>query len=483
MQMPHETFLISKVEYIVAAPWARGTMGYMGIPEEDVMRVIEECKSNFKIDENRVFLTGLSMGGGGTLYIGLTRPDLFAAIAPVCPAPPADVYELMGNALNLPVSLHQGGADPVVKPKGTRLILDDFLKAGTMVEYHEYPGVQHDSWDNAYANGAIFEWFDGQCRNPFPERVRYAAKWYKYNAAYWVLFDKITPGTLATIDAKFTGPNQLDIQTGNLDAFTLKLNGHPRFEAMKPLIVKIDGQQLQSSPKFNHSFILKNGKWVTEKYEAPVIAKKPGLEGPMCEAFTSRHLVVYGTQGAEGMEQMMERREMAKQVADFSVSLFGYYEQPSLVNPRIIPDTQLSETDILSSNLILVGTKETNSVIARFADKLPMQLKADAEGYGLVYSYPVNGKYIMVCSGVPFWTAKPIDWRTPPAPAVGARPVTSITFSYGIGAKVLLGRKDFLLFKDTNDNVIAEGYFDNDWKLKEEDAKKIEDSGIVIMNR
>lgn len=146
-----------EVEYIVTAPWARGTMGYMGIPEEDVIRVIEECKSNFKIDENRLFLTGLSMGGGGTLYIGLTRPDIFAANAPVCPAPPGDIYDLMGNALNLPVSLHQGSADPAVRPEGTRLILEDFLKAGTMIEYHEYQGVGHDSWDNAYEDGAIFE--------------------------------------------------------------------------------------------------------------------------------------------------------------------------------------------------------------------------------------------------------------------------------------------------------------------------------------
>ncbi|MFO8000542.1 MAG: alpha/beta hydrolase-fold protein, partial [Marinilabilia sp.] len=75
-------------EYIVVAPYARGTMGYVGIPEEDVMQVIEKTRKDFNIDRNRIYLTGLSMGGGGTLFIGLSRPDLFAAIAPVCPAPP-----------------------------------------------------------------------------------------------------------------------------------------------------------------------------------------------------------------------------------------------------------------------------------------------------------------------------------------------------------------------------------------------------------
>lgn len=76
------------VDYIVASPFARGTVGYQGVAEKDVMDVIADVKRRFSIDENRMYLTGLSMGGGGTLWIGLTRPDLWAAIAPVCPAPP-----------------------------------------------------------------------------------------------------------------------------------------------------------------------------------------------------------------------------------------------------------------------------------------------------------------------------------------------------------------------------------------------------------
>ncbi|UCG88073.1 MAG: phospholipase, partial [Gemmatimonadota bacterium] len=63
------------VDYIVAAPYARGTMGYQTVAEKDVMDVLADVKRRFSIDENRMYLTGLSMGGGGTLWIGLTRPD------------------------------------------------------------------------------------------------------------------------------------------------------------------------------------------------------------------------------------------------------------------------------------------------------------------------------------------------------------------------------------------------------------------------
>ncbi len=133
------------VQYIVVAPYARGTMGYVGVPEEDVMRVIERTRQDFNIDENRIYLTGLSMGGGGALFIGLTRPGLFAAIAPVCPAPPPEVLNLLENALNIPVAIHQGGDDPVVTPAGTRKIVDELRNIGAQVEYNEYPGVLHDS--------------------------------------------------------------------------------------------------------------------------------------------------------------------------------------------------------------------------------------------------------------------------------------------------------------------------------------------------
>ena len=79
------------VEYIVASPLARGTAGYQGIPEKDVYDVLADVKKRFSVDEDRVYLTGLSMGGGGTLWLGLSRPDVWAAIAPVCPAAPERV--------------------------------------------------------------------------------------------------------------------------------------------------------------------------------------------------------------------------------------------------------------------------------------------------------------------------------------------------------------------------------------------------------
>lgn len=459
------------VQYIVVAPFARGTMGYVGIPEEDVIQVIEKCREDFDINENRIYLTGLSMGGGGTLYIGLSRPDLFAAIAPVCPAPPAGFFDLTENALNLPVALHQGGADPVVRPEGSRRIVDELRSMGTMVEYYEYPGVQHDSWANAYAGGNIFKWFDGIERDPYPREVRYATKWYKYNSAYWVTIDKMTPGTLARINARFTGPNQVEIRADNLEAFTLALKEHPSFNPSELLTVKINGQELNSLPGFNHSFRLTEGGWEPGRYVAPVVAKKPGLEGPMYEVVTERHIYVYGTRNASGPDEVQQRRKIAKQAADFSIS-FGSYEQQSKITPRVIADHRVSRNDKLYSNMVLFGTKETNSVLAEMADELPMHLDTSSDTLGLVYCCPHDGNLIVVNSGIPFWTFIPDDENQ--------RSQHGSLFGGYKGAQALQGMKDYLLFRKSNHNIIAKGYFNHDWKLPDDVIEKLEANGVVV---
>ncbi len=237
------------VDYIVAAPLARGTLGYQGITEQDVFDVLDNVESRFPIDPDRVYLTGLSMGGGGTLWIGLTHPDVWAAIAPVCPAPPEKTSDLAPNVLNLAVHFFQGEADPLVPVQQTRDWVAKLKSLGAKtVEYNEYPGVKHNSWDNAYANAQIFHWFDGFKRDLWPKRVRYVTSDYEHQKAYWVVVDRLTPGTLASIDAQFTATNQVEVKTSGLGGFSLMLYGHPSFEAGKPLTVTVDGTAIHVPP-------------------------------------------------------------------------------------------------------------------------------------------------------------------------------------------------------------------------------------------
>lgn len=423
------------VEMIVASPLARGTLGYVGIPEQDVYDVLDDVKKRFLIDEDRVYLTGLSMGGGGTLYLGLTRPDLWAAIAPVCPAPPAGTDALAGNALNYPVKLFQGDADPVVRPEGTRRWVEKFKELGVATEYVEYPGVKHNSWDNAYADAAVFDWFAKFKRNPMPERVRFASRMLKYSKAYWVRFDSFATGALASIDAKITKPGVIEITTANLDGFSLML------DASRKWTVSIDGQTL--SPR-TLSFT-RDGAWKEAKAIAP--AKMPGVEGPIPDVLSKRHIYVYGTADNPPADELTRRRQEAERLANWSQPRL-----PLMLTLRALADREVRDGDLAGANVVLIGTKSTNSLIAKHAAGLAMQLRPDAADYTLLMAAPIEGRQALIVSG-----------KTPAA-------VTPRPFVPGIVT-------DFVVMKAGT--PVATGNFDRNWKLSDEQRRALSDTGVI----
>ena len=450
------------VDYIAAAPYARGTAGYQGIPEQDVYDMIDDLRSRFLIDEDRIYLTGLSMGGGGTLWLGLTRPDLWAAIAPVCPAPPDGTAELAGNAMNMPVHLFVGDKDflyPVASEWKTKL-----EAAAQRLDYIEYPGVGHNSWEWAYKGGFIFEWFSQFRRDLYPEQVKFSSGRFKYNKAYWVKFDDLVPGEMATIDAKFTGKNRVEVQTTGLGAFTLTLEGHPMFEAAKKVSLTVDGQPYSAKSAGAVSFTKTDGRWTNKKFTPGLTAKQPGGEGPVSAAVAGSHIYVYGTGGNPSPEELAARRAQAAEAADW-MGRGGRI----MVFPRVISDQQVRQSDYVTSNLVLFGTRETNAIIEQFADRLPLHLDADAPDYGLLYIYPMNRHYLLISSGLPWWT--------PPKKACGQQ---GLTF---MGSKIEMLKKygDFILFRESPDNVISQGIFDNEWKLAEPDASSLRSSGVISL--
>lgn len=450
------------VDFIVVSPYARGTGGYQGIPEKDVYDVLEDAKKRFSVDDDRVYLTGLSMGGGGTLWLGVTRPDIWAAIAPVCPAPPQSTDEFYKNAFNYPVHFFHGGADPVVPVKISRDWVSNLKEIGSEVEYKEYPGVKHDSWVKAYEDGYIFGWFSKFRRNLFPEEVKFTTKQYKYKKAYWVEIDALTPGTLATIEAKFTDPNKINIITSGLSAVTLDLAGHPDFEKDKTLQLKIDGKKIKIKGEEVVKLHKENDKWSEGAVALEPTAKQKGQEGPISEAFYARHVYVYGTLDNPTQKELMKRINGANEAAHWSVYRGGFLGR-YMVFPRVVSDKELRPSDYENTNLILFGTKKTNAIIAENQDRLPIHLNDTVSDYGLFYIFPLNGNYVAISSGLPWWHHE----NTP-------------AFNFLPAHLSGLSRfKDFILFQSTIENKVSEGYFDNQWSLSEETKAKLEESGVV----
>jgi len=435
------------IDFIVASPYARGTMGYQGVAEKDVYDVLADVKKRFSIDPDRTYLTGLSMGGGGTLWIGLTHPDIWAALVPVCPAPPKGTDQFTVNATNLPMHFFHGDADKAVPVTVSREWVKNIKALGGQVEYDEYPGVGHNSWEKAYADEAVFSWFSPIKRNLYPDRVRFNTTAYKYNRAYWLRIDNLTPGTLATVDANFTDANKLTVTTTGLNAFTLLLKNHPKIKSGQALQLTVNGKAVKTPAADSLTLVQANGKWIIGTLPPPVgKVKKAGAEGPISEAFASRHIYVYGTRDNPSPEELKTRMDMAYQAANWS-EYRGAFAGRIGVFPRIVADKDVRPTDIKDANLVLFGTRETNLIIEQYRKELPMHLNASAKEYGLVYIYPVGGHYIVVSSGLPWWAG-------PQQP--GFMPVALAT---------LPGQKDYVLFKESLKTPVAEGLFDGGWNL------------------
>ena len=259
--------------------------------------------------------------------------------------------------------------------------------------------MKHNSWDYAYKDAAIFDWFAKFRRVRYPDRIRFVSSAFKYNSAYWVALDGLTPGAEASIDAKFTGINQLEITTNNLDAFTLSLVRHPKYSPARPVSIGIDGQILKLKPRDALSFSKKDNGWIASRFEPQPGDKRPGAEGPLSEAIASRHVYIYGTGGTPAAEELQTRRETAEHAADWT----GMAGRLAASLP-VHADKQMEDIEAECGNLILFGTKETNSVIARLASHLPMELNAGAADYGLVFVAAAGNHHVLVNSGLPWWT-------------------------------------------------------------------------------
>lgn len=119
--------------------------------------ILKQVEKEFKSDPHRRYLTGLSQGGHGTFRLAKHLTWQFAAIAPVCGwvDPDTAARELK----DIPLWAFHGDQDLVVKVEGTTKAIDAILAAGGNSSMTIFPGVTHNSWDAAYQESPLAEWF------------------------------------------------------------------------------------------------------------------------------------------------------------------------------------------------------------------------------------------------------------------------------------------------------------------------------------
>jgi dienelactone hydrolase len=152
--------------FILISPQLKNNYGDW--PSAYVMEVINYCKTYLRIDEKRIYITGLSLGGGGTWWLSQDYPKLFAAAAPVCGSRNSTSKACLLAGENLPVWAFHGDADTTV-PLSRSVNMVNAINACTpapnpLAKITIYPGVNHNSWDKAYTTDHsvqspnVYEW-------------------------------------------------------------------------------------------------------------------------------------------------------------------------------------------------------------------------------------------------------------------------------------------------------------------------------------
>lgn len=406
---------LADVPYLIVAPNAHESLFYEGVAEQDVWRVIKEIQTLYNVDPDRIYLTGLSMGGYGTAKLGFNRPDVFAAIAPVCGlfGLPRDsegktetqrrmerlqsTIEIAENALNLPVKLMHGEVDPVVPVEHSLKLNERLKELDYQSELEVYPGVQHDAWVPAYENARIFEWFGQFERDPYPKQVVFKTGDPKGGSNYWVTIEeplKIREFAQIKAVAEYDG---IVVKTQNVERLTIHIPGH-FFTDKNSIIITIDDERVDEGAFHGDTkdFVLRQGSWKVAE-DTKVFHLLPSISG-LYAAVNDRHVYAYGTAGSA------EEKEIASHLARLSSIPTTIQD----VQWPIYAEDQLSNEFLTKNHLVLISTLTGSNFLQKYIDRLPLKQLGDELSFcgkpinqdqAVIFAYPnpaAPGRYLQI---------------------------------------------------------------------------------------
>jgi len=139
----------------------------MGWDAQTLNALLDDVVSSYRVDKDRVYVTGLSMGGFGTWALAAAYPERFAALVPICGGGnTADAKKLAG----IPIWVFHGAKDNVVPPSRSENMVKALKEAGAKnLKFTLYPKANHDSWTETYNNSEMWAWLLQQKRGHHPK--------------------------------------------------------------------------------------------------------------------------------------------------------------------------------------------------------------------------------------------------------------------------------------------------------------------------
>lgn len=368
---------------IVIAPTGRGQSFYRHAGEVDVLEAMADVRRRFRVDEDRIYITGGSMGGTGAAYLPYRHPDLFAASAALAgyhdqrvredtnhaalsaverylSAHRSDV-DWAENGLHLPMLLVRGTQDRPLE--WTRVLVRRLAELGYTHEHRE-PETGHNVWTETYADGAIFPYLGRYRRPRVPRHVRLRTARERSMRAWWVRIEqREAPDRFAEVDARIVdGVIEASVQGARAVTFAPE---PPLVVEGEPVTLRIDGTELRGPAPITVEQTARGWRLATRRWPEEG-ARRAGVSGPIRDVYHEPLTFVVGTQDPD---HTMINRLVARRWA---------HPEGWIVDYPIVDDVQVTPQMIQDRVLVLVGPPSSNSIHARIVDRLPIRVRDEA---------------------------------------------------------------------------------------------------------
>ncbi|HZF16094.1 MAG TPA: PHB depolymerase family esterase [Steroidobacteraceae bacterium] len=466
---------------VYVEPHGRGNTQYIGMGEQDVLHCLAEVKKRLRIDDDRVYLGGESMGGSGAWLIASRHPELFVAVAithggwdyRIVPGAgfdnpratrPLELWTAEAQSsfvgaeslLNVPLLVRHGDQDAGVSTEFSRHAVRLLSRWGYDVRYDEVPGRGHE--DLGYREDNI-AWLLTHTRAPAPRHVRIRAIDLGGASAYWLQVDSaIEPLQVMRVDAEVVEPGLIRIDSENVAGATLTLP--PELRGPGPT------QQIVWNGFETGGSLTAEGRITIASMSARPVArgKQRGLEGRLSDLFRTPFAIVIGSRSHDP--------RMQRYCQEKGAVLAQLWKAWQHEMPRVFQDSEVTPEIEKQYSLFLVGGPDENLVTAGLIGRLPLAVAHDAVTIDgrrfaasdafvqMIYPSPsAPGRYVLVVAatstnGMYFWNPAAY-WDQ-----VFGYPTTWIDWNIVDGRRVTLERG---LGRDSA--WIAAGVFDRSWRL------------------
>lgn len=249
--------------YILACPTMPRGAWWTRFAEDVTLEILSSLSEEYHLDQDRIFLTGMSNGGIGAWIIGMHHADRFAGIAPMASGVDDVMFPFVENLRNTPVYVIHGKADQVMPVQLSRDLVQEMKRHGVSYQYREH------KWTHPHAGGHFFPrkelpelitWFDTQRRSGIPTRVSLVRdashvmplSWSRIDATEQIaefsenLVDKrdrlIAAAIYAKLHAEIIRPNTIEVRAIRVKQYTLFLN-KALVDFSKPIVVKTNSEK------------------------------------------------------------------------------------------------------------------------------------------------------------------------------------------------------------------------------------------------